>query len=143
MNYQDKSSFPKFLSVIFIFQFIIFVIFSVVNKDPSIMYWSILLVALGIILIFSNLTIKGNEQFLIYKFSFLPKKKILVEDIENIEFTNTSQFLGVGVNFSKKYGIAIITDTKTAVCITKKNGKKITLSITDENLFNEYIKQVL
>lgn len=115
MNYQDKSSFPKFLSVIFIFQFIIFVIFSVVNKDPSIMYWSILLVALGIILIFSNLTIKGNEQFLIYKFSFLPKKKILVEDIENIEFTNTSQFLGVGVNFSKKYGVSSPVTSTTII----------------------------
>ncbi|ASE63000.1 MULTISPECIES: hypothetical protein [Chryseobacterium] len=143
MNYQDKSSFPKFLSVIFILQFIIFIILSIVDKDPSIMYWSILLVILGLILIFSNLTIKGNAQTITYKFSFLPRRQILIKEIENIEFTNTSQFLGVGINFSKKYGFSVITETNIAVCITMKDGKKITLSITDEFLFNEYIKEVL
>ena len=124
MNYQDKSSFLKFLSVLFIFQFIIFIIFSLVNEDPSLVYWSVLQVVLGIVLIFSNLTIEDNEQSINYKFSFLPKKKILIKDIENFEFTNTSQFLRVGINFSKKYGISLMTDTVTAVCITRKIGKE-------------------
>lgn len=102
MNYQDKSSFLKFLSVLFIFQFIIFIIFSLVNEDPSLVYLSVLQVVLGIVLIFSNLTIEDNEQSINYKFSFLPKKMILIKDIENFEFTNTSQFLRVGINFPKK-----------------------------------------
>lgn len=135
-----KSDFPKWLSVIFFFQFFVFLFISYKSDDSSLIYWSIGLFLFGLILFFLKLTVNYSEDYIEYKFSIFSKKHIDSKEIEKIEFIKVSEFMGYGISISKKYGLAYIMYTDEAVCITKKDGKKITLSICDSSNFKNTIK---
>ncbi len=144
MNF--KSYYPKGISVIFIFQFIIFVIFSISKKDYSFLYWAILLILpLGILLYFGYLNVKLDEEGIQYSMPPFVNKKINWNDIENYEIVNISplnDFFGWGIRRSSKYGKSYILETNYAIAITKKDGKKLALSINDREKALSYLKSI-
>lgn len=144
MNF--KSYYPKGLSIIFIFQFIIFVIISISKKDYSFIYWAILLILpIGMLLYFGFLNVKFTGDGIQYSMPPFVKKKIKWEEIDKYEIISISplnDFLGWGIRSSTKYGRSYILDTNYAIFITKKNGTKLTLSINDKEKALAYLKLI-
>lgn len=135
----SKATFPKWISVIFFFQFFIFLLFSYSKKDESLIYWGLLLIPLGLSFILFYLDVKINDSEIAYKFFLFSTKLISISEIESIEFVKTNIFLGYGISISKKYGLGYILDTEQALCISKKNGNKVTLSIENNAKFVDFI----
>lgn len=103
-----KSYYPKVLAFIFIFQFIVFVIFSISKKDFSFIYWSFFLILpLGILLYFGYLKVTLDNKGIQYSMPPFINKKLLWTDIEKYEIVKISplnDFLGWGIRRSPKYG---------------------------------------
>jgi len=58
-----KSYFPKAISIIFTFQFVLLRLFASINRDPSFIYWAIFLILpLGILLYLGNLNVELNQN---------------------------------------------------------------------------------
>lgn len=144
MNF--KSYYPKGLSIIFIFQFIIFVLFSISKKDYSFIYWAILLILpIAILLYFGYLNVRLNNEGLEYSMPPFVNKKIKWDEIEKYEIVSISplnDFLGWGIRHSPKYGWSYILETNFAIAITKKDGKKLALSINDKEKALSYLKSI-
>jgi hypothetical protein len=73
------------------------------------------------------------------KYSFFPftivSKTIQWSDIDTIQIKNAdalSNFFGWGVRYSKDYGWAYITNCEYAIYLTKKNKKRLVISIKDK-----------
>ncbi len=137
---SSKATFPKWISVIFFFQFLMFIVISYSKNDKSLIYWGLLLIPLGISFILFYLEVNINDSEIAYKFFLFPKKCIHFSEISNIEFVKTNIFLGYGISLSKKYGLGYILDTEQALCITRKDGKRVTLSIINNNKIIDFIK---
>lgn len=144
MNF--KSHFPKGISAIFIFQFILFIIFSVIRKDYSFIYWAVFLILpVGILFFFGYLKVNLNNEGILYAMPPFINKKLNWSEIEKYEIISISplnDFLGWGIKRSSKYGWSYILETNYAITITKKDGKKLTLSIDDKDKAIEYLKSI-
>lgn len=144
---NSKSYFPKALSIIFIFQFIIFAIISYSKKDITFIYWAILLILpLGILLYFGYLSVDLDDKRIKYSMPpFVINKKLKWDEIEKYEIINISplnDFLGWGIRHSSKYGWSYILETNYAMVIFKKDGKKLTLSIDDREKILSYLHSI-
>lgn len=142
----SKSHFPKTISIIFLFSVIVFVIFSVVNKDFSFIYWlAFLILPIAILLFFGNLKVSIDDVGIHYTMFPFVNKQLAWGEIENYEIVKISplgDFMGWGFRYSSKYGWSYIFDTKYAIAIQKKNGKKLALSINDKDKAMEYLKSI-
>lgn len=141
-----KSYYPKGLSIIFIFQFLVFAIFSISKKDPSFMYWGLLLVLpVGLLLYFGYLKVEFNKDGIDYSMPPFVNRKIAWDEIERYEIVKISpldDFMGWGIRHSSKFGWSYILDTNYAISIVKKNGKKLALSINDKDEAIAYLQSI-
>lgn len=146
-EYKETTGFPNFILILFLIQFLFFVIYTINNKeDKSLIYYSIGALLLGVLLFFMKLTIKINNQYFEYKMTPFVNRKILFKDIKSIKvikISAISDFLGWGIRYSKRYGWGYITNSDFAVSIEKNNGKKLTFSIKDRDRLNEFLNNKL
>lgn len=144
MNF--KSYYPKALSIIFIFQFIVIAIIAVSQKDFSFIYWAVFLILpLGILLFFGYLKVRLDDEGIQYSMPPFVKRKLKWSEIEKYEIVKISplgDFLGWGIRYSSEFGWSYILDTDYAIAIQKKNGKKIALSIDDKEKALSYLKSI-
>ncbi len=143
-KFTEATGLPKFILAIFIIQFVVFLIYSL-NKpeDKSLIYFSVGILIIGIFLTLTRLKIEIDEKMVSYKFSPFSSRKINWSDIDTFEIISLSaigDFLGWGIRYSKKYGWGYITESNSAIFITKKNGKKVTLSIKDKEGLSNYLR---
>lgn len=142
----SKSYFPKVISIIFIFQFILFGIFSFSNDELSFIYWAVFLILpLSILFLFGNLKVELNDSGIHYKMFPFVNKTIAWNEIEKYEIVKISplvDFMGWGIRYSSKYGWSYILDTNYAIFIQKKNGKKSALSVKNETEISIYLKSI-
>lgn len=144
-SFNEKTGMPKFILVIFIVQFIVFLLYSFNNKeDKSLIYFSIGILLIGIFLAFTKLVLKINKNSIIYKFTPFTSNKMSWEDVKKIELVKLSalsDFLGWGIRYSKKYGWGYITDSEYGLFIEKQNGKKVTISVKDKDTLESFLTE--
>lgn len=141
-----KSYYPKILAFIFIFQFFVLGIISISKKDFSFIYWALFLILpIGILLYFGYLKVTLDDEGIHYSMPPFVNKKIYWADIEKYEIVEISplnDFLGWGIRRSPKFGWSYILETNYAIAITKKNGKKLALSIDDKEKALTFLQSI-
>ncbi len=135
-EFRDTSSFPKGILVIFIFQFIFFLFYSLSKeeKNTNLLYISLVIAIIGIFIAIAKVKFYINTNYMKFGLFPLPNNKLLLTNIDElkiIEVSPFSDFLGMGLRHSRKYGKGYITDCKYALFIKTISNKKITISIKD------------
>jgi len=142
-TYKEQKGIPKFILIVFIVQFLVFLGFYFKNKeDKSLIYFIIGIIIIGIILAFSKLTLEISKDKIQYRFSPFPTRTINWSEIDTysiIKLSALSDFLGWGVRYSKKYGKGYIINTDYALFFKTKKGKKIIISIQNKEFLEKYI----
>ena len=105
------------------------------------------LILIGLVLLVSGLKLEIGSSSI--KYSFFPfliaKREIRWSEIESIQIKEAnalSNFLGWGIRYSSKYGWAYITDSESALFITKKNKKKFVLSIENKEEIINFLEKM-
>lgn len=136
-QFKEKTGLPRFILVLFFFQFVFFILYTLTNSDDkSLLYFSIGILLLGIFLAFFSLVVVIDKNKITYKlFPFINKSIDWneVKEVEIVKISALSDFLGWGIRFSKKYGWGYITNTEYGLFIHKMNDKKIVLSIKNKD----------
>ncbi|MHC5354954.1 hypothetical protein ACYSNX_12470 [Myroides sp. LJL115] len=144
-SFNENTGMPKFILAIFIVQFIVFLLFSLNNKeDKSLIYFATGILLIGIFLAFTKLVLKINKNSIVYKFTPFTSNKISWEDVKTIELVKLSalsDFLGWGIRYSRKYGWGYITNSEYGLFIEKHNGKKVTISVKDKDKLELFLTQ--
>ncbi|CAA0236276.1 hypothetical protein [Tenacibaculum maritimum] len=142
-TFKEQKGIPKFILIIFIIQFLVFLGFYFKNQeDKSLIYFIIGIIVIGIILAFTKLTLEISKDKIQYRFSPFPTRTIKWSEIDTysiIKLSALSDFLGWGVRYSKKYGKGYIIETDYALFLKTKKGKKITISIQNKELLEKYL----
>lgn len=145
-EFKEITRFPNFIIVLFLVQFIFFIIYTLNNKeDKSLIYFSIGILFLGIIMYLIRLNIKITKKEVLYQMTPFIRKKIQIKDIKELQIIKISaltDFSGWGIRYSKKYGWGYITNTDYGLFIEKNNGKKLTFSIKNKDELNEYLNKI-
>ncbi|BFO65463.1 hypothetical protein NK356_19285 [Chryseobacterium sp. S0630] len=139
--------FPILLRFLSIVQFIVVLTICLKGDESrnTIYFISILSLIVILILLFSKLKIIVDLDFIRYSFfPFIPFYKILnKKDIKNAYIGNLIDFystIGWGIRYSRKYGWGYILDSEKVIYIELYSGKKVLLSIKNENDFLSYLK---
>ena len=145
-EFKDTSIFPRGILAIFIMQFVFFLFYYNQNRDDEELLYIIVLIAIvGVIIATAKVILIVNKEEIKYGLFPLPKNKVKWDDIEKydiIQISAFSDFLGMGLRSSKKYGKGYITDTKYALFIEKKNGNKVTISLKNKDEFELFLKEI-
>lgn len=143
---KDTSSFPKAILIIFVMQFILFLAFYSKNpEDVELLYITGLISIVGVFIFIAKVVLIIDEEKVIFYLFPLARNKVKWNDIDKIEIIQISafsDFLGMGLRSSTKYGKGYITDTSDALFITKKNGQKITISIKEKEKIISYLQKI-
>lgn len=139
-SFKATLPFPKAILTIFILQIIVLLaIYFQVKQDESILYIIGVLALVILFILMAKIKLFINEEHIKYGLFPLPINTVKWQDIDNVEVIKISaysDFLGIGLRSSKKYGKGYITDSSNAFFIQKTNGDKITISIEKpEELF--------
>ncbi|MDC8101452.1 hypothetical protein [Chryseobacterium rhizosphaerae] len=144
---KQSLKFPILLQYLSVIQFIVVLLICLKGNQSlnTIYFISILSLLVISILLFSKLTIIVTNDNI--KYSFFPFspffKTIKKNEIKKAYIGNLNDFysiIGWGIRYSKKYGIGYILDSEKVIYIELTTGKKILLSIKDENDFSLFLK---
>lgn len=142
---DETFNFPKFLSVLFIIQFVFFIIYSMNNKeDSSLLWFSVVILLIGLFLILAKFNLKISKNGINYSIFPFVNKGIKWKDVKNYEINKISalnDFAGWGIRYSKKYGWGYIFNSNYALTILTEDRKKVTFSIQHQDI--EEIKNIL
>ncbi len=146
--YKETSRLPKFISIVFIIQFLLFLMYYITqSKETSLLYLSIGILLISLLLLGLKLVIIINQSAINYSISGILNRSIEWSEIESYEIKKVDafqDFMGWGIRYGKTHGWGFIFNTKDALKIKKRNGKTITLSVQDptkiENLIANQIK---
>jgi hypothetical protein len=130
---------------LFFFQFLFFLAYSLKNEevDDSLIYIPVILVLIGVFIAIGKVKLSIDRTHIKYGLFPLSMRKIEFKKIvtyEIIKISAFSDFLGMGLRFSKKYGTGYITDTKYALFFEKLNGAKVTISLRNREKLVAFIK---
>lgn|SRR5574343_168114 len=142
----EKLKLPILLQLLAFVQFIV-VLFICIKSNYSkndIYVMSIISILVLLILLFSKLTIKINDNKLQYScIPFSPSYKTINKtDIKTAYIGSSSSFsniIGYGLRFSRKYGKGYMFDSNNALYIELINGEKIVFSIIDPSNYSKFI----
>ncbi|PWW20127.1 MULTISPECIES: hypothetical protein [unclassified Chryseobacterium] len=144
---KQYLKFPVLLQYLSVIQFIVVLLICLKGNQPlnTIYFISILSLFVISILLFSKLTIIITDDNMKYSFfPFLPFfKTIKKNEIKKAYIGNANDFysmIGWGIRYSKKYGVGYILDSEKVIYIELITGKKVILSIKNENDFSSYLK---
>ncbi|WP_143736414.1 hypothetical protein [Moheibacter sediminis] len=112
----------------------------------DIIYWVVFLILpLVIIFLSVNLKVEFNKNEIHYTLFPFVNKKLAWNEIDKYEIVKISplgDFMGWGFRYSSKYGWSYILDTKYAIAIQKKNGKKLALSVKEGQEILSYLESI-
>ncbi|CAI8931109.1 hypothetical protein [Chryseobacterium sp. IT-36CA2] len=138
--------FPILLRFLSIVQFIVVLTICLKGDESrnTIYFISILSLIVILILLFSKLKIIVDMNNIKYSFfPFIPFYKILnKKDIKKAYIGNLIDFystIGWGIRYSRKYGWGYILDSEKVIYIELYSGKKVLLSIKNEDDFLLYL----
>ncbi len=135
---RENSKLPTFIFILYAVQLVI-VSFYLLQKEPSLSSWYKIapIIILGIVLMLFRLKVEFTSTGL--KYSFFPfillPKTIQWSDINTIQIKKAdalSNFFGWGVRYSKDYGWGYITNCEYAIYVTKKDKKRLVISIKNK-----------
>lgn len=112
--------------------------------DDSLIYISVILVLIGVFIAIGKVKLSIDSTHIKYGLFPLPMRKIEFKKIvkyDIIEISAFSDFLGIGLRSSKKYGTGYITDTKYALFFEKENGAKVTVSLKNRDGLIAFIEE--
>ena len=141
-EFKETSGFPNFIIIIFLVQFIFFLVYTLKNQEnKSLAYFSIGIFLLGVLMLLVRLKVRITKQDIHYGITPFFRKKVQLKEVKSIQLIeiSVSDFGGWGIRYSKKYGWGYITSFNYGLFIEKNNAKKLVFSIKNKNDLNEFL----